>query len=120
MRNVLTSFVVCVVALLIIHTAECQNVGSPCNDFSDCGYRSFCCVSKTRPRGRKRRSTDAIGTCQNIGTKGAACLVNNQEKPWNSIFFVSCPCQTPLTCIGSGVIDIPLGETGTCGYPRKG
>ncbi|XP_071178050.1 uncharacterized protein [Mytilus edulis] len=118
MRNVLTNFIICVVALIIIQTGKF--FGSPCNDFSDCGYVSYCCVSKTRPRGRKRRSTDAIGTCQNVGTEGAACLVNNQDKPLNSIFFVSCFCQAPLQCIGSGVIDVPLGEMGICGYPKKG
>jgi len=42
-----------------------------------------------------------------------ACLVSNGSgRPTDNVF-LSCPCRHPLSCVGGGVFDIPLGELGT-------
>ncbi|KAJ8313073.1 hypothetical protein KUTeg_010446 [Tegillarca granosa] len=71
----------------------------PCNTASDC-KRNECCVSKTRPIGKRDTSQSFV-----------ECLTRNNE-PSQEVRFVSCQCGRGLTCVPDGGNDIPLGPTG--------
>ncbi|CAH1801804.1 unnamed protein product [Owenia fusiformis] len=106
---------VAIVIFLLVGAAWAQN----CNTGADCTDVDAprCCVSTDRPIG-KRSSLEnilTIGTCQPIGTEDSGCMVRNNDVDYkSSAVFVNCPCGAGLTCKGNGIIDVPLGEIGTC------
>ncbi|XP_060599013.1 uncharacterized protein LOC132752670 [Ruditapes philippinarum] len=91
----------------------------PCFTSDDCG-RFECCVSLTRPIAKRFADlAQAPGECEPLGKKGTECLVNNGSGRPDGIVFKSCPCKKRLTCVGSGDITIPLGESGVCQKLKK-
>ena len=46
----------------------------PCNTSSPDCRRNQCCVNNIRPIGRRKRSTDYIGTCRPMGKRGSGIL----------------------------------------------
>ncbi|XP_052796498.1 uncharacterized protein LOC128228954 [Mya arenaria] len=89
--------------------AKSATLDQPCATGADCSDTE-CCVSDMRPIGKRA----AHGHCRNMGTSGSGCLVRYPSgKPMDAVF--QCPCIASLTCHGTGMHDIPLGEIGKCG-----
>ncbi|KAL4228086.1 hypothetical protein ACF0H5_013521 [Mactra antiquata] len=96
-----------------------------CDNNSHCGADE-CCVSFNQPRG-KRVVVDTLdphlmqlvhGSCQKLGTDGSKCFVNNIFTGTQGLEY-DCPCSTGYTCEGSGMVEVPKGESGTCSLTTK-
>ncbi|XP_063395986.1 venom protein 164-like [Mytilus trossulus] len=92
----------------ILGTAAPRN----CNLQADC-HNNECCLSNNPPRGKRANS---YGHCVPLGHHGASCYVGygSASTPPDAVTY-ACPCQSPLKCIGKQLIEVPLGEIGTCG-----
>ncbi|XP_045205524.2 uncharacterized protein LOC123557854 [Mercenaria mercenaria] len=87
-------------------------LNQPCSSGADCAD-SECCLSNMRPIGKRSLQT-AHGHCSSMATGGSGCLVKmGSGKPSGTVY--SCPCLSGLTCHGTGMYDVPLGEMGRCG-----
>lgn len=79
-----------------------------CSSGDDCAD-SECCVSNDRPIGEQ----SLHGHCSSMGNVGSECLVEmDSGKPNDTV--LSCPCLSELTCNGTGMNDMSLGEMGKC------
>ncbi|VDI52382.1 Hypothetical predicted protein [Mytilus galloprovincialis] len=111
--------VVCFFVIITLFEAKGNGVApdvkdklQPCNSSRECGYRRCCVIENLK--GRKKRSISFAGVCRPYGQIDSVCVVENQYANAN-VFRGWCPCKTPLTCIGSGITEVPYGEKGTCG-----
>ncbi|XP_059167312.1 uncharacterized protein LOC131949423 [Physella acuta] len=85
-------------------------VDAPCSTVRDCGAEE-CCISLMQPVGRRRAAFGAGGVCKKLGGVGDSCLVRiTQVTDMN----LACPCADGLKCNGTGLMVMPLGETGNC------
>ncbi|XP_025092662.1 uncharacterized protein LOC112563125 [Pomacea canaliculata] len=99
--------------LLCALTSEGQAADSPCSATKECPA-GYCCVSNTRPRGKKRQIlATAQGTCQPLGKQSDSCLVRTEAYSGDRIYY-HCPCESGFNCKGNGMFDMPLGEMGFC------
>ncbi|BFZ18737.1 hypothetical protein BsWGS_21775 [Bradybaena similaris] len=78
-----------------------------CSSVGDCAPDE-CCASLSQPVGRRKRG---IGECRKLLQTGDSCLVAMTTT--QDVNF-ECPCQIGLTCKGTGLYEIPLGERGIC------
>ncbi|XP_052282582.1 uncharacterized protein LOC127879642 [Dreissena polymorpha] len=81
-----------------------------------------CCVSFYQPDGRRRTVVEHLetrhmrfvdGSCHKNGTSGSKCFVHELSTGTSGLFY-DCPCTSGYKCQGSGMVEVPLGETGTC------
>ncbi|XP_060555027.1 uncharacterized protein LOC132715930 isoform X2 [Ruditapes philippinarum] len=90
-----------------------------CSSCADCSP-SECCVNIRiiGKRSADRMKRQEQGQCEPMGKQGSGCLVRNASGRPHDVVQHSCPCRKGLTCVGSGVNEIPVGEVGVC--RRKG
>ncbi|XP_033748835.1 uncharacterized protein LOC117333589 isoform X2 [Pecten maximus] len=88
-------------------------VSEGCHSHLDCRANE-CCVTNNQPIG-KRMLLIVTGHCQALGKEGSHCLTRygSASTPPSGVV-TSCPCDGHLTCKGSGVFEVPLGESGVC------
>ncbi|RUS80540.1 hypothetical protein EGW08_011680 [Elysia chlorotica] len=82
----------------------------PCSQSSQC-QTDECCVTTNPPRGKRALAPTAGGVCQKLGSAKDSCYVmytTVQDMNYR------CPCGPGLVCVGSGMMEVPLGEVGTC------
>ncbi|KAK0068707.1 venom protein 164 [Biomphalaria pfeifferi] len=89
-----------------------REASGACQSTKDCAADE-CCVSNIQPIGKKKRAAISFGggTCQKLGKSGESCMVRVTAVTDMNL---SCPCTTGLTCKGTGMFVVPLGETGVC------
>ncbi|XP_055862223.1 uncharacterized protein LOC106061497 isoform X2 [Biomphalaria glabrata] len=89
-----------------------REASGACQSTKDCAADE-CCVSNIQPIGKKKRAAISFGggTCQKLGKSGESCMVRVTAVTDMNL---SCPCTTGLTCKGTGMFVVPLGETGAC------
>ncbi|XP_021374480.1 prokineticin-1-like [Mizuhopecten yessoensis] len=89
------------------------DVSEGCNSHLDC-QANECCVTNNQLIG-KRMLLIVQGHCQPLGKEGSHCLTRygSVSSPPTGVVH-SCPCGAHLTCKGSGLIEVPFGETGIC------
>ncbi|XP_078337850.1 uncharacterized protein LOC111133230 [Crassostrea virginica] len=92
---------VVVVLVVILHVQECS--GTCCNSDGDCPPL-HCCVPPVRGR-RSVTCSFASGRCEPYGGVNQGCHVGHR---------FTCPCLPGLTCVGTGLIEVPQGEVGNC------
>ncbi|XP_021374493.1 U3-aranetoxin-Ce1a-like [Mizuhopecten yessoensis] len=109
----MTSSAIFITALLAVIVVLFDSTEG-CYSQQDCGSNE-CCVSNDQPRG-KRMSLVLAGHCQAMGQPGSRCLMRygggKTTPPLDMVY--ACPCGPGLMCKGSGLIEVPLGETGVC------
>ncbi|KAH9515051.1 hypothetical protein Btru_019023 [Bulinus truncatus] len=94
-------FLVIATCYVVLIVCECKKV-KRCSSSTEC-VPGECCVAKGKKQTRRH--------CTAVGVAGETCFVNVTSV--NDVNFV-CPCMDGLTCIGTGVIEIPLGQRGNC------
>ncbi|CAH1791015.1 unnamed protein product [Owenia fusiformis] len=93
-----------------------------CKNSRQCGKRA-CCVADNQPIGKRDLTSVLLkpepygGHCERLGELGDACLMATFD-PSQGMYW-KCPCRSGLTCIGSGMIEVPLGEIGKCSYSKE-
>ncbi|XP_048752626.2 prokineticin-1-like [Ostrea edulis] len=93
--------------LAILELKQCS--GICCNNDGDCpAYH--CCESQRRGR-RSVGCSVSSGICTPFGAQQQRCHVGHR---------FTCPCLPGLTCVGTGVTEIPQGEIGVCQRSRYG
>ncbi|XP_052717436.1 uncharacterized protein LOC128189741 [Crassostrea angulata] len=98
--NVLLCSVVFIVAILQV--GECSD--TCCNDDSDCP-ELHCCVKPLRGKRSLASCGNSGGRCTRYGGLNQGCHVGHR---------FTCPCLPGLTCVGTGLREIPQGEVGVC------
>nr|XP_011418328.3 uncharacterized protein LOC105321655 [Crassostrea gigas] len=98
--NVLLCSVVLIVAILQV--GECSD--TCCNDDSDCP-ELHCCVKPLRGKRSLASCGNSGGRCTRYGGLNQGCHVGHR---------FTCPCLPGLTCVGTGLREIPQGEVGVC------
>ncbi|KAK7087676.1 prokineticin Bm8-a-like [Littorina saxatilis] len=89
--------------------------GQQCSTSADCGIGQ-CCLSHTRPRGKRAIYGYGVGSCHPMGHFAEACFMNYNNYDATRMYYVNCPCDTGRTCVANGDRDMPLGEIGNCFY----
>merc|ERR1711894_86323 len=105
------TFLLVFVTITAVASALAQRT---CSSQTQC-HSNECCVTNNPPRGKRWLSPIAAGHCVAMGTQGSDCMVNsnNYLKPPSGVVY-TCPCEQNLHCKGNGMIEVPLGEHGTC------
>ncbi|XP_069134430.1 prokineticin Bo8-like [Argopecten irradians] len=102
-----------VVVVLVVLALFMLDRSEGCHSQLDCGSNE-CCVTNNQPIG-KRLLLIVRGHCQPLGKEGTHCYTRygSASTPPPDVV-TSCPCAGHLTCKGSGLYEVPLGETGVC------
>ncbi|XP_064612669.1 uncharacterized protein LOC135476546 [Liolophura sinensis] len=80
-----------------------------CSSQNDC-LKGECCRNN-QLRGKR----SVYGVCEPLGNAGSNCYLSLFQV--SEGVYSSCPCVRGLECKGSGLVEVPYGEMGTCVRP---
>ncbi|XP_013388924.1 uncharacterized protein LOC106157733 [Lingula anatina] len=100
--------------LLAVATSSVTQDGSKgCLSASYC-ESDECCLSQFQLKGKRQLILPSMwGTCTKMGVENSPCFVSG-SKERGHYHVMRCPCGTGYACKGTGVFEVPMGETGVC------